>query len=561
MTRPSNWRDYGIVAGLLAPVLTAIWVVPWFVTQDGLAHLYNATIIVDSFAADSAFRPYYEVRWSPLPNWGGHLGLVGLLTVVSPWVADRIMMSATLLGFAFAVVWARGRIAEGRASAAALTLAALSALSFSWLMGFAGFQLGACLFPITLAVWWFGRDDLRTGRMIGLGALLVLGYFCHLVSLGLTACALGFLALFAPTPDDDGDNGDGEATGAWPSRLIRTGICLTPLVFLGALYIGLSREGGPMRPKLPSASMFLSIWGWVGRLGWVDPISVARKDILPFTDRSGSIFAVFAPAVWLGVAAALGFVALILGKRRNNRRDRERLVWLALAATLVFGGVFGPDAMGEGHGDYLPQRVALLGLAALIPAIDLGSESERRSKTANLATWALGIALGLQTLVVWDYAIDARDQAGAIAEASATVEPGARVASLLANLETKFRVNAALHADCWAGVARRAIVWNNYETRYYYFPVQFRPEIVGPDSIELERIALMNAPGEAEERRLKWLRLLESHHDQIDELIVWKRAPGLDAITERFFELADDRGEARMFRPRGREPLTSSSLW
>lgn len=543
MTRPgesSNSRDFWIVAGLLSPVLAAIWTVPWFVTQDGLTHLYNATIIVDSFAADSAFRPYYEVHWSPLPNWGGHLVLVGLLKLVSPWTADRIMMSATLLGFAAAMVWARGRIAGGRASFGSLALASVSSLGFSWLMGFAGFQLGACLFSVTLAVWWTGRDDLRPGRMVALGALLVLGYFCHLVSLGLTACALVFLALFSPT----------DAPRGWRRRLVRTGLCLSPLVFLGAMYLGLSRQGGPMRPKLPALGDFLSVSGWVGRLGWVDPISLAMKDVLPFTDRIAPAFAIFSPVVWLSAAGLLSFAAVALGTREATRSDRERLVWLALALILVLGGVFGPDAMGEGHGDYLPQRVALLGLAALVPAIDMGSRPATPSKAGRLATIALAVALALQTVVVWDYAIDCRDKAGRIAEAAATVERGRRVASLLTDVRTRFRVNSMLHADCWAGVARDAIVWTNYETRHYYFPVQFRPGIVGPDSYELERIALMSAPGEAEERRQKWRRLLDSHHDQIDELIVWRRDPELDAITERFFELARDHGEARVFRRR-----------
>ena len=545
MTRPgasSGWRDYGIVAALLAPVLAAIWTVPWFVTQDGLTHLYNASIIVDSFAADSAFRPYFEVHWSPLPNWGGHLALIGLLKVVSPWTADRIMMSATLLGFAVAAVWARGRIVGGRASFAAMALAAVSSLSFSWLMGFAGFQLGACLFPVTLAAWWTGRDDLRPGRMIALGALLVLGYFCHLVSLGLTACALAFLALFSPPSAD--------APRARRRRLVRTGLCLIPLVFLGAIYLGLSRQGGPMRPKLPAPGAFLSVSGWLGRLGWVDPISLAMKDVLPFSDRIAPIFALFSPAVWLAAAGLLGLVAAALGTREAGRRERERLVWLALAAILVLGGVFGPDAMGEGHGDYLPQRVALLGLIALIPAIDLGARSARPSKTGRLATIALTVALVLQTVVVWDYALDCRNQAGRIAEAAATVGRGHRVATLLTDVRTRFRVNSMLHADCWAGVARDAILWTNYETRHYYFPVQFRPGIAGPDSFELERIALMSAPEEAEERRRKWRRLLESHHDQIDELIVWRRDPALDAITERFFEPVADHGAARVFRRR-----------
>ena len=48
----------------------------------------------------SPYQAFYEVRWQPLPNWAGHLALAGLLFVVSPWTADRIMMTVTLLGFA-----------------------------------------------------------------------------------------------------------------------------------------------------------------------------------------------------------------------------------------------------------------------------------------------------------------------------------------------------------------------------------------------------------------------------------------------------------------------------
>ena len=39
---------------LLAAPLSAIWAVPWFVTQDGPAHVYNAQILAESFDASIA---------------------------------------------------------------------------------------------------------------------------------------------------------------------------------------------------------------------------------------------------------------------------------------------------------------------------------------------------------------------------------------------------------------------------------------------------------------------------------------------------------------------------
>ena len=42
------------MAMALAGPLSAIWAVPWFVTQDGPAHVYNAQILAESFDAGIA---------------------------------------------------------------------------------------------------------------------------------------------------------------------------------------------------------------------------------------------------------------------------------------------------------------------------------------------------------------------------------------------------------------------------------------------------------------------------------------------------------------------------
>ena len=152
------WLAWLLTLLLLAPILLAIWTVPGFITQDGPAHLYNAAILADSFDPQSPYELVYEVRWEPFPNWAGHLALVGLLRFVSPWTADRLMMSATLLGFALALVWLRWRVRGGQGMLGPCLLAAILSANFLWLMGFTSFLLGSCLFPITLGIWWTGRD-------------------------------------------------------------------------------------------------------------------------------------------------------------------------------------------------------------------------------------------------------------------------------------------------------------------------------------------------------------------------------------------------------------------
>ncbi|WP_165073407.1 hypothetical protein [Paludisphaera rhizosphaerae] len=531
-------RESMLVLLMLAPTLAAIWTVPWFTTQDGLAHLYNATILVDSLRGGPVFGDSYEVRWDPLPNWGGHLTLIGLLAIVPPRTADRIMTSLTLIGVALAVAWLRRRTVSDAEppSRIATALAALSALSFSWLMGFASFQLGVCLFAVTLGVWWPYRDELRPGRIAALAGLLTIGYFCHLVSAGLTVFAMGFLAVSAPAPD---------RTVFWRMRVRRLAVCFAPLTVLVLVYLRLAQRGGTMAPRFAKPGDLLTLSGWMGRIGWVDPVSFAVKNILPFTERAGAAFLAFSPLVWLTGAAVLLMLAAIWSRIGDGTHVGERRAWLGLSAALLAAGIFGPDSMGAGHGDYLPQRITLLALVSAVPTIGPYS----RSLLGRLGGGAIFVALAMQAVSVWDYAVHAQKTVAPITESAPQVGRGVRIAALLGDLRTRFRVNPVLHAPDWLGVVGGNVVWNNYETRHYYFPVQFKPGLVRPDSIQLEEIALAVPPRRQEGVSL-WDGELSRAHDAVDVVVAWRSYPELDAVTARWFEPAERLGDVTIWRRR-----------
>ena len=91
----------------------------------------------------------------------------------------------------------------------------------------------------------------------------------------------------------------------WHQRLIRLSLtCLTflPVAGLGLCYLWIATQRAPMRPRWQNLSDPLSSRAWVVRLEWVDPISLAIRDGLPFTDREGPQFALLAPAIWLAIA-------------------------------------------------------------------------------------------------------------------------------------------------------------------------------------------------------------------------------------------------------------------
>jgi hypothetical protein len=537
----------------LMPAVAAIWSVGWFVTQDAPAHVYNAEILARSFDPDSPFARTFAIRWQPIPNWVGHILLAGMVRVIPAWTADRIMTSVTLVGFAAAVFWLHRKIwgsgpetLAGTGHLPSAMLAALLGMNMTWLFGFTSFTLGACLFPITLGFWWPRRDRLGALGVAGLWTLLILGYFCHLVSLGLTVLGLAILALISPLPPSSSTDAIEGATGQKVRRrLIPLGVAFLPLVPLGLVYLGLAHRGGPMHPVWENLPNPYTLAGWKSQLTWADPITLSRKDGLPFTDRVGPWFIVFAPAFWLG--AALMFWGATRAMHRLRGRPAEesasgRRGWRVLAALLILGGLASPDTLGPEHGNYLPQRIVLCGLVALAVAIDV----DLRRWPGRVVAAGLAAAVALQSAIVWDYAHYSDRTAGEIVRARDAVGRGRRVAYLPASVRSRFRANPLLHVDNWLGVGTDNVVWGNYETRHYYFPVQFRAGIDRPSPDELEDLIRLDAPDAAGARTRSWEGLLARKADVIDTLVTYKRDPRLDAVTGRFFREVGRLGDVRI---------------
>ena len=224
-------RGWIALAIALTPALAAISRVSEFTTQDGPAHLYNARIINASLGPNSPFAETFEVSLRPFPNWSGHLGTMALVTTLRPDLAARAMTAFTLVVFAASVFWLRQVVGGPKGLISAAILSALLAMNVTWLMGFTGFLIGSALMPATLALWWAGREWFGPVRTLGLSALLVLGYFCHPISLGLTVVGLGLLAVMTPGLDQ-------VRRGLW------TAASLLPMVPLGMEYRALTRSGG-----------------------------------------------------------------------------------------------------------------------------------------------------------------------------------------------------------------------------------------------------------------------------------------------------------------------------
>jgi hypothetical protein len=460
---------------------------------------------------------------------------MALLQFVPAHAADRIMISVTLLGFAAAIFWLRARVRGVEGLGLAALWSTLLGLNLTWLFGFYSFLLGASLFAITLGVWWKGREALTGMHSVFLGALLVLGYFCHPISLGWTVLGLIVLSVC-------------EGRTGLVRRWTWTLMSFVPIVPLAIVYRQIMRGGGELQPVWGTlGNNPWSIRAWKEQLGWVDPLTLGRKVAAPFLDAESSVFVVITPVLWFSVAAAILTVASLVRRTPTTDRPRHQQIgWAVLAALLLVGGIVSPDTLGPRHGNYLAQRTVLLGLVALLPALRI--EAGRAS--TRIAALALGLAVVFQTAFVIDYARRAGPVVTTFLSAKPSCGQKQRIGALLVELRGRYRVNPLLHLDSLLGVEAGNVVWGNYESAFYYFPVQIRPGVPHPPVLEFEEISRLDGPGDAGERVKRWERLLSEHHTEIDVVVTWGRDPVVDRVTARWFKRTFANGKVRVWHNR-----------
>lgn len=531
-----------VVFGVLAlPVLAAVWGVGWFVTQDGPAHLYNSHIWGELMRGSPAAVGHYALRTYLVPNMAGQLVLAGLLSFLTPRAADRLMMTATFVGFACSLLWLRRKVCGWEGMRRAAPLAAVLSLSWLWLLGFYNFLLGACLFPLTLGLWWGWRERLSAWRVLCLAALLVACYFCHLVAAGLTAGGLLVLSLST-----------GEA--GWPRRVVATGVSLLPLGALGLAYRGVMQGTGvPIRPHWQGLANPWSPRAWLVRLLQEDDVlQLHHKGYFPFVAEPSGLFPYLRPSSFVvaGLALLLAATLYAYGRRRRVEADPRR-AWGVLALAFCAAGLLGPDHFGVAHGLGLRERFMLLGLACFVPFLRF----ESGSLAARLGALALFAASLLQSGAVWDYALASNREAGNFMRAEAHVGRGRRVGTVLALDPTRFRVVPLLNLDTLLGVGTGNVVWNNYQAGSYLFPVTYRTDEearLGERVAATNRINLAAPPADLNTQLHGWAQVLERYEREMDVLVVWGRVEQLDEINGKWFgpEPVFEDGGVRVFTHR-----------
>jgi hypothetical protein len=539
-----------IVFGVLVlPVLAAIWCVPWFVTQDGPLHLYNAHIMLELLKPHSPLQEVYAVRWNPLPYWGAHITLTALMSFLSDRAADRVMLTLTSVGFAGSMLWLRWRVAGWEGMAIAAPLAVLVSLNVLWLLGLYSFLLGSCLFIITLGAWWSGREIMGIRHAATIAGLLLLGYFSHLISLAVTVIALVILAVMTP--------GAGRVRrAAW------TAASLAPVIPLAIIYKSLMQDNGEVRASWGGIADFLSLRQWLNYSSGVDFLSLrADKNNFPFVEGHSEWFGLASPYVWGIVALAILVAVTVFARAGGGSLAQAGRVWIILPLVLISGAYLAPDSFGDQHGGILRERILLLGVASLVPGLSINA----RRLSVKFAGAALTLAALGQIGFLWEYGLSSNRIVSDFIRAKPYVGMGQRVELLRVNVESRFRANPIHNLSNMLGIGTGNVVWNNYGPSLYYFPIKFKDETIGERARTLSDVSQFeynNPRVDIDEHVAYWSQTLAENHDRIDALVVWGSAASLDAANARWYgpRPVFDSGKTRVFQSAPANPESNVKL-
>jgi hypothetical protein len=431
--------------------LVPIWSVGHLPTVDGPAHLYNAWIVGQLAGSRPLFGATFEVSLAPVPNWFSTVALLLLLRVLPAVAAERALVSLYAVLFSFGLWFAAGAVCRERRWLAFLGLPFAYSLFLE--MGFYNFCFSVALYLLAVGIWWQRRASPGVSTAVALNGVLLLCYFCHIVSLVLALLSIALL---------------------WCCTLRRRNW------HRHWLHVPM------LAPQLALPAWFLLRGDWRAQPSDLDLHSrlagLARLDcVAPFQQSRG----------WLGGAVVTAFV-LVFARSfavRLRERDaatgrvmvREEDAFLLLSLVLAIVYLFAPE--GFAGGSNLVQRLALFPFLALIPWL-----SPRLTARPQAAVIGLLAVLPLLSLgVAWSCYRVLDRQIAAYLHTLDRVAVGSHVLPLTWDHEGGCaRAGIFTHMLDYAAIEKGFVDWNNYQAMTDLFPIRFKPGVRYPDNYLME---------------------------------------------------------------------------
>jgi hypothetical protein len=179
---------------LLGIYLVPIWWFPYFPSQDGPGHLYNAYLLSgwwnSSFPID---RSFFALNPAPVPNWLGSLLLALLIKITNPLRAEKLVLTLYVVFLPVAMRYAARSIRSNVRYLYFLVFAFV----YNWFfhLGLLNFCISLAWYLLFIGYWIRNRDHLHARQMFVLLAITVPFYFSNGLSYYMALGAVGVLSV------------------------------------------------------------------------------------------------------------------------------------------------------------------------------------------------------------------------------------------------------------------------------------------------------------------------------------------------------------------------------
>jgi hypothetical protein len=437
-TRRSH-RIYWLLIILTVIHIVPMWAFRYFPSQDGPSHVENAYLLLHYFDEDTRYRTYFDLNPAPLPTWFSHATLACLMVFLSPLVAQKVLLTIYVIVFVASMLYFLRSV--GEESVFFMLLAFPFAYSYLFHMGFYNYAFSFPLTFLVIGYWWRRRErGLRWRLIIELNLLLILLYFCHVVSQLL---AFGSILLLSVV--------------VYRSRFHRVfahAAALIPSLLL-PLYFVCTRE-----PR------YHRVFG----LGKLARDFVTMGPLVYYDTRQVCIGVAFAILFALAIANTLVGRMRQLVPRQPRSRLRPQDGWLLLG--LAFTGLFFFMPQGMYGGGAIAHRLNAFPYIAILPWLSTKLRKPLKLTLGVAAVALILVQFGIATHYYRIFNNGLREFTSGVrfVGKNKTVLP-----LIFDHRGESARIEVYRHAGSYYCLETGAINLANYEAMKDYFPVEYKP--------------------------------------------------------------------------------------
>ena len=164
---------------LLCANVGLVWSLPYFPTQDGPSHIYNLVILRDLLNGGKDWGTYFSYDLKAVPNLGFYLIAYPLLSLFSPFVAEKLFVSIFILLLGSSVPF---YISTFEKPALPLSYFVFPVIfNFNLMMGFYSYVIAIPFLLFGISISWRIKDKSPLRRFLILNATGLVIYCVHLI--------------------------------------------------------------------------------------------------------------------------------------------------------------------------------------------------------------------------------------------------------------------------------------------------------------------------------------------------------------------------------------------